>query len=502
MDEGFIQRTCPILLSDRTTMTDLHNLVKRIIEDLRIHQECPQFQGDKDDPFPRMIGAGDGRHISITKTADQLIADVAYHFMKRAPSLETQLSANDLRSMVRRAFGPALVKIDLDADVGQNAELVLKSVEEALSNEIQWISSNGQREYAFGCTLFSDDDIAPFDIGPVRFEPRKMWLDRKMTDGRWVRVVSGGRIERFSQKIADGPISKVTGRRILQAWQGKRLKSRKSSADANDEKFILQAIGKCPYVCSVRVPGFGGEAGLQKAVITARLAMATVSLIWETPSEALKGIRLCADEKYQYGTMLSFTHDGLMLPGSIGSKRLHAPWVSREALREIMERFAGFFALAGEAIMTYLDPVSGSKRPKLMNAIAHALLWFYEGCRETVDQIAIVKLSAAMEVLTGDFSRKGSQKAIRRLIKSCFAIDENTVMTRDGKTMKEVVEQIYEIGRNRMIHGENESLGKDWSVERATAEKLARYCLVIYVDRVSDTPSFDDPKQLLRLITE
>jgi hypothetical protein len=71
-------------------MTDLHNLVKRIIENLRIQQECSQFPGDKDDPFPRMIGTGDGRHISITKTADQLIADVAHHIMKRVPAPRTQ----------------------------------------------------------------------------------------------------------------------------------------------------------------------------------------------------------------------------------------------------------------------------------------------------------------------------------------------------------------------------------------------------------------------------
>lgn len=139
-----------------------------------------------------------------------------------------------------------------------------------------------------------------------------------------------------------------------------------------------------------------------------------------------------------------------------------------------------------------------------MNAVSHALLWFYEGCRETVDQIAIVKFSSAMEVLTEGFvwkagngkKQKGGQPAIRELLKINLGIDEGNVITRDGKTAKEVVELIYSAGRNRMIHGENKALGNDWSVERAIAEQLSRYSLVTYLGRVSENPLFDNPKQL------
>ncbi|MCP5348786.1 MAG: hypothetical protein H7A04_18190 [Pseudomonadales bacterium] len=479
-------------------MTDLHELVKGIIEDLRKHQGSSPSSRCEGDNFPRIIDAGDGQQIHVTRMVDGLIADIAHQMMKRDASLEARFSVKDLTGLVRKAFGPALAKIDLDRDVDQNAALVLSDVEEAVAKGIDWTLKNGKLEYSFGCTLFSYDDIAPIDIGPVRFEPRKIWIDRKASDGRLVSVGPDGRIKRFPEKIADGPISKVTHRRITQVWQGKKLKKRKASSDAHDEKFILEAIGDCQYVCSISVPGFGVDAGRHKALISARLALATVSLLWETPSEVLKGISLLADRKHQYGTTLSFTPDGLMLANRSGSKRLHAPWVNKDKLEESINGFADCFAVAGEAIMTYLDPAGGSERPKLMNAIAHALLWFYEGCRETVDQIAIVKLSAAMEVLTGKLSRNGSQEAIRRLIESCFEIDENKIITRDGKTMREVVEKIYKMGRTRMIHGENEALGNDWSIERASAEKLARYSLVIYMGRVSENPSFDNPKQLFQ----
>lgn len=484
-------------MHDKAMMT-LHALVKDILEELRSHQDQPQPWGSDDDtfPLPRMIGTGDGRLIPVSKKVDQLIADIARRKMKDDVMLESRFTAKDFREMVRRAFGPALIKIDLEQDIDQNATLVLNDVENALAREVEWISEKGQREYAFGCTLFSYNDIAPFDIGPVRFEPREIWLGRKASDGRWGRVESDGRLKRFARRIADGAISKTATRRIIQAWQGHKLKRRKPSADSHYEQHIIKAIGSCPYVCSVRVPGFGGEAGQEKAVISARLALAAVSLLWETPSTALDGFNLRAGRELRDHEVLSFSPDGLVLGGVGGSKRSHPPWVRRDELEEILNRYADGFAVAGEAISSFLDP-GGSARPKLMNAVAHALLWFSEGCRETVAQIALVKFSAAMEVLTGRLSRKGSQEAIRKLIKTSLGVDDDKVITRDGMTMKELIEWIYSKGRSRMIHGENEALGHDWSTWRSAAEKLARDCIVLYMSRVAENPAIDDPKRLL-----
>lgn len=456
--------------------------------------------------MPRIIGTGDGGQIHVSRKVDELIADVARKIMARDTTLKSRFSVKDFTAMVRRDFGPALATIDWDQDIDQSTIRVLSDVEEAVARDIDWTLKKGELEYAFGCTLFSYDDIPPFEIGPVRFEPRVDWLDRKASDGRWARVGPGGRIERFSEKIADGMISKITHRRILRTWKGEKLKRRMSSADAHDEKFILDAIGDCQYVCSVNVPGFGGDTGQHKAVLAARLAQATVSLIWENSSMALDGINLLAERKRPYGRTLAFTSEGLMLANGLGAKRLHAPWVDKEKLAEIINDFSGCFTVAGEAIAAYLDPDGGSERPALMNAVAHALLWFYEGCRETVDQIAIVKFSSAMEVLTEGFvwkagngkKQKGGQPAIRELLKINLGIDEDNVITRDGKTAKEVVELIYSAGRNRMIHGENKALGNDWSIERAIAEKLSRYSLVTHLGRVSENPLFDNPKQLWR----
>src|SRR5690606_33888850 len=103
--------------------------------------------------------------------------------------------------IVRRTFGPALASIGLDDDVESNASDVLARVKHASD-----LSATGSsiREYAFGCTLFGGTDFKPFSIGPVMFEARRIWLERK---------------------LLDGGVSPLSQRRIERAWRGDHLRS-------------------------------------------------------------------------------------------------------------------------------------------------------------------------------------------------------------------------------------------------------------------------------------
>jgi hypothetical protein len=303
--------------------------------------------------------------------------------MRSSASLESQFTAEDYRKLVRRALGPALSHIDLGIEPVQSAVSVLADVKARVSEEIAWVFNSGGLEHAFGCTLFSFTDFPPFSIGPVRFEPREIWLDRKASDGRSARISQGGRIERFGHQIADGPISKVAKRRILRAWQGQKLRGRKPSVDSHNERDIIQAIGDCPYVCSVKMPGVGDKAGQDKALLAARLALTTISLIWERPSNALDGLNLLFDRAMRGRSLLSFTSDGLILGGRMRSNMPHAPWVRREELDQYFQEFSGDLAVAGEAMKWLLDPNGDNRKPVLSSIFSHALIWFHDGIEPT-----------------------------------------------------------------------------------------------------------------------
>jgi hypothetical protein len=128
----------------------------------------------------------------------------------------------------------------------------------------------------------------------------------------------------------------------------------------------------------------------------------------------------------------------------------------------------------------------------MMNTLAHALLWFHEGCRETVAPIAIVKLSAALDALACGRGSSG----IRRLISARLGIQQGQAIRPDGPTMKQVVEEIYSEGRSRTIHGNNCRMGHDWTETRGLAEEFGRLCLIMCFDWAAANPSCKAPLEL------
>lgn len=486
-------------------MPKLQEIVVEIISEFARIWKLPQPYKDEDEdfPLPRLLGVGDGRFISISRKIDLLIADFA-RAMRNNSSLHSQFTADDYRKLVRRAFGPALAEIDLDADPTHNSRSVLADVEAKVAEDVDRILNNGGQEHAFGCTLMVDKDVEPFDIGPVRFEPREVWLERKASDGCRARVAPDGRIERFDYQIADGPISKITKRRIIRAWRGQKLRARKHSVDTSYEQDIIEAIGDCPYVyvCSVKMPGFGGKAGQDKALLAARLALTTISLIWENSSKALNGLNLLFDREMRGQSMLSFTSDGLIFGGTTKSNMPHAPWVNRDELENLFREFSGEFLVAGEAIEWLVNPTGNHNRPELMNVIAQAMMWFHDGCREITDLKAIVSFASCMDILASGDGRK----SICKLVRARLGVDKNDKIHRDGFTLGEVIGQIYDEGRTRFIHGPMRSgnhvwgdrLGHDWSETRGLAEWLARMSLVCCMERAAENPQSDDPNLFLK----
>lgn len=474
-------------------MNQREKIVADIVSNFTRMKHLSKRDISKDDEFQKssLHGPGNGQFIPISDEMNNLIRE--FSCLKRDEfSLHTRFTNKDIFEFVQRIFASVLFP-HWQSEVESNSSEVLNEIEEKVASHIIWISNKGSLEYAFGCTLFSYDDIAPFEIGPARFEPRLIWLGRKASDGRRARVGSGGRIERFDHNIADGPVSKVTMRRIFRIWGGETLKSRKHSADSRYEQDIVGAIGDCPYVCSVKIPGFGGKAGQDKALISARLALATISLLWQTPSNALDGLNLLFDRETRVRNTLSFSSDGLVLGGSTMRCMPNSPWIERDQLEQYLLTYGNIFKVTGEAINYLLSP-SDANRPKMMNTLAHALLWFHEGCRESVDSIALVKLGAALDALSGG---GGKTYGIRKLINARLGISDMQKIRPDGATLKQVVEKIFGEGRSRMIHGTSEKLHYDWAETRSEAERLARDCIVACLGWATENSASDDPKQLL-----
>ena len=413
--------------------------------------------------FPVTLNVGNGRHIYITPEIDAMINSLSKCIFDECfESRKADFTNPEWSRIVKRAFGEALVDHDDERVVEKDAGEVLAATTEKLRGLVNDLQ---ERNYIFGCHLCNISDLKPLPMGPVLFEPRLVWLEKMHTDEY---------------------ISKLSLSRIARAWQGKRLRKRRDSEGRMGEKGILETVGACDFVCSVSVAKTGPEAGLQKALMAARLATTAISLAWEMPSSVLDVMRLTFDREphrqtnlvlfsnNRFGYRTSWSH----IPGGI-------TWQTREEWENLVTEFETVFDCTGEVITYVTSGQDAVSRPQLLNVLFQALLWFHEGCREQVDSMAIVKFCAAMEALSCG-RRKGG---ILNLVKSRLVVKDENRFRKD-------LDRIYGDGRSRTVHGTSDSLGHDWSESRQLSERLARLCLLSCLERAFENPQMEDPKRL------
>jgi hypothetical protein len=231
------------------------------------------------------------------------------------------------------------------------------------------------------------------------------------------------------------------------------------------------------------------EAGREKALTAARLAIASIAILWATPSRALAGMNLLFDRRIHRQVALTFIPGKIVLAGSRVSHMPHGPWLKNGEWEIELATHQDHFRVVGEILQYVIDPAGDAARPRIMNALTQALLWFHEGCREIVTLMAIVKYSAALDALACGCKSGG----IRHLINARLGIQDNKPIRPNGPTLKQAVDEIYRDGRSRTVHGTNVKLGHDWSGTRGLAEQFARLCLLACIDWAA---SSDDPRQL------
>ncbi|MYD77313.1 MAG: hypothetical protein F4244_12100 [Gammaproteobacteria bacterium] len=449
-----------------TSMSQKKNclqLIENILEKIYDLPDGPFWIADlrnKKYSFPIMLGVGNGSYIHINPEIDGLLAQLSSSILQEYfRQHEENFSNPEWERMVKKAFGEALVGADEESISRKEAEKTLDAVVEKVKDSINEIQ---EREHVFGCDLCNIEDLKRLVVGPVSFEPRNAWL------------------ERIHDK---GNISEIAVSRIQKIWRGETLRERVPSEDSIKEEEIIDVIGKCKFACSVRISKAGTDAGLNRALTAARLAMTVIALFWKDSSYALERIGLTYDRTEYLQKRLSFSFEGRF---SYGRTWTHIPGgiteLKKEEWEQIPKDLKINFPCAEEVIIYAADGQSSVTRPEIMHVFFQALLWFHEGCREKVDAMAIVKFCAVLEALSCGRKENG----IFNLVNARLKIN-------DEIGFRDKLRRIYKMGRSRTVHGTNDKLLHDWSDDRKFAEELCRLCLLSCLELASQESTLKDP---------
>jgi len=322
------------------------------------------------------------------------------------------------------------------------------------------------RTHLFGCHLSMLPDFPALPpIGPVTFEKRLDWVARAQGDDR----------------LDPGDAATLSDH-----WQNRQSGD---SSPTESAKGIMKTVGDADFVCSVTITRrMGQDAGHAVALMAARLALATISLGFHTPSRALRAMRLTWDGGlYQQVSVTSCCQStdwdlrtaGKCFPGGIGTG------VSSQEWSKLCQDDNQGFRAAGRAIDWSVDrnACATTDHPQMAAALYHALLWFHEGCRQELDPMALANFMTSLDALAKKHNKSGVLK-----------LAEARLSEKSYKAFKNEIGNLYgNGGRSQILHGVNKRLGYDWTQDRALAEQLARVCLLECLEVFAKHTGDDDP---------
>jgi hypothetical protein len=272
--------------------------------------------------------------------------------------------------------------------------------------------------------------------------------------------------------------------RLIHHWSGGALVvNEEKGFDGNSIKEIAEAIGPCPWVCSVKIEGYTHARSRQKAILAARVGIATIALGWNQPSLQ------AAQTGLLYDTGLTRNRTTVMFNGSIFVGTNHEKLVRTG--RFLLHADADAFLrnvdtpsrVIGAALNSYLAVTSESPKRKMEELLCNAMIWFDEACNEPLAFLGIVKFAAVLDTLA-----KG------HLVQRRYPVsDMDAPFLTDGTTARKLVQQIYETGRSQIVHGSKSELIDDLDSLRGRAEFLATQMLRACIAWLESHSGPDDP---------
>jgi len=252
---------------------------------------------------------------------------------------------------------------------------------------------------------------------------------------------------------------------------------------------IYKAIAECPALIQVTVRGYELKFSRKLAKLVAKTALDAISLGFGAPEyfqqQALQEERLPPTRI----SSLIATNGLLWLPGGSLTKRIPRPPPEqvKQALADLKPILPAFAAI----LRGLLDPAA-HQHPKLANRWATALDWFGEANRESNDAIALAKLGTCLDVLSCGGMNKGIGDMVVHL--TGWSRSAQVVQGSRPRTLAQLIKDIYDHGRSKILHGTRYDRLESFFVERQYATYLARIVLIGSAVRLQNYNGPDEDK--------
>jgi hypothetical protein len=408
--------------------------------------------------LPTFKTAKSGHQIHFTLPALRSIATISDLFYKGTPARALQIRIEEYTELVTQAVAECFAAGDFDVarhSVEDSKKLLKRRVERAIKKQRVTFT------HYFPAWTLGVEATQKFAIGPVRFLSRQEWIDSVQIHDPVAHALSPNKSDLLSWKRRLRKLEERTARRV----------QKEGIAD-----WIHRAIKVAPAVLKIRIVGSEIVRSQQLARYACKIALDSLSLLFDNNIGEQHCQFVLADERLipiRQSTLVEAC-GRLWIPGSRINKR---GWIGSEADAVAIANSPGakrLLSACGNVIKAMLNP-SLKAHPGLAQRWATSLSVYSEGCREMDDALALAKIGASMDILSGG----GEEAGIRKMLLHLTGASESDILVKvpHPLTFKQVVSRIYSYGRSQFLHGNHIDPMIRFTSERHHATQLARIAL-------------------------
>lgn len=416
--------------------------------------------------LPPTISLSNGRVVLLGPSGPACISAIAKILRDNSSELRAALTLAETTNAVSRAIGDLLA----ETEAGNAYEIPDDETEfgRALVDRVQANTAAARIDlsHVFGAWVVRAEGIDSIDVGPVRFEQRDLWLKRM---------------------VSCGLISEQEAARIIKMWTGAVVRRFRDAFSAESERALVDAIGPCPWVCTIKLVAHSNERSREKALIAARIALAAISLAWRSPPRLVTTGLIYESGPTRGRSSIAFGPTG---PRALAHETLlrEGRYVGRAGIADFEQFLAEYVPTVGRCIASFIAAMPLSEHPRMESAICRALIWFGEACNEPLDSVAIVKFGIALDSLANGRRFKG----VCDLLQNRVGIDDlDAVFLTDGTSAKKLAQQVYDHGRSQIAHGARPGFFEDLAQLRFRSAFMARMALLSCISFMSDYSGSD-----------
>ncbi len=449
---------------------------KSLVDELdRVHKGA--YPWSEEVGLPEFVTAENGMQRYFTRKARETLWQLSRTLHQNRNQKSLKIELEEYGQIVRQAVADMHAADEFSGFNESEPDKVVRKLKSLIESRLASITD--EYTHYFPAWTMGIEQAFPFSLGPATFLSRADWINS--VD--------------FPQQAIDRYLKQPeANRRWKKILKDALHKPKSNSPIEGIAKAVYSAIAECPALIKVTVRGYELKLSRKLARLTAKTALDAISLGFGAP-ECFQQQALQEERLPPIGiSNLVATNGFLWLPGRSLGKRIprlppHQVKQAMVDLESILPAFA--------AILEGLINPSTHKHPKLAKRWATALNWFGEGHRESDDAIALAKLGTCLDVLSCAGKNTGIRDMVVHLT-GCSG-DKQVVPGSRPRTLEQLIKDIYDYGRSRILHGTHCDRLESFSVERQNAAHLARIVLIESAVRLQNYSGSDEDKAFRKI---